>query len=558
MDRDDELARAIADFAARTASGGSWLRASASYVDAAELVEPGPMRDAYVLEAVECLLAAGDATGAGLVAAQFVDDSSGPRALLVRGRLARVGGRVEEAEELLTRARDSVAGEVKLQAKIDNQLAWVSVDRLRPVESAYRADIGALVAADLAGPSPVLAWNLALSGRATDARALFEVPDPSIDESDPAYAGLLLGRVVADLFSGALREARDRAARQVRIAAQFGRLPLQLYGLAMLSIAEHRLGLWSEAVTHAEQGAAIADASGPGNARTLLHLAAILPLAGRGRWEAAEAHEQEGAKAATNPFEEALAWMGSAVLAHARGWDGKVIEAVESLRAVSESGAIDEPGGPWPWQELQVDALIGMGRLDTADEVLRQFEGLTEARSSLAAIAVAARLRGCLEAARGCEQQALLAFARARDLGAQVAIPFDRARAHAECGAFLRRAGKRTAAVTELRAARECFERLGARPYIARCDRELAAAGLNPQRRRTGNSSELTPQERSVAERVAEGKSNRVVARELVVSVNTIEYHLKNIYAKLGISSRTQLTLRLGVATGAAQGSAAN
>ena len=171
---------------------------------------------------------------------------------------------------------------------------------------------------------------------------------------------------------------------------------------------------------------------------------------------------------------------------------------------------------------------------------------------------MAARLRGCLEAARGCDRQAQLAFARAKDVGAKVPIPFDWARTNAECGAFLRRAGKRSAAVAELTSARECFDRLGARPYVARCDKELAATGLTPQRRRVRSTEELTPQEKSVAELVAQGKTNRKVASELVLSVNTIEYHLKNIYSKLGISSRSQLTLRFGVQTASVNGTANN
>ena len=561
IDRDEELAEAIADYARRTGAGGSWLCASASYVDAADLVGPGPARDAYVLEAVECLLTAGDAVGAGLVSSQFVvgDGGGGPRALVVQGRLARIGGRAEEAEALLASARDlqqsEAPGDVTLALKIENELVHVAVDLLRPVESARRADaVIRLGGSTVGGPLPAVAWGLAIAGRSGDAVSVFEARAASIDESNPAFAGLLLGHVVADLFSGAVGEARDRADRQVRIAARSGRLPLRLDGLALQSLAEYRLGMWNDASSHADQGAAIADAAGLGSPRAMLHLAALLPLAGRGQWEAAETHEEKGAKAAANPFERALACMGTAVLAHARGWHGKVIDAVAALRAEGEEGAVDQPGGPWAWQELQVEAFIAMGRLEEAEEVLGAFEGLAEVRGNLAATATAARLRGCLDAAMGRERQAGLAFARAKDVGAQVPMPFDRARTHAECGAFLRRTGKRTAAVAELRAARECFERLGARPYVARCDRELAAAGLNPQRRRTGRAAELTPQERSVAELVAQGKSNRLVARELVVSVNTVEYHLKNIYNKLGISSRTQLTLRLGLPAGMAQG----
>ncbi len=557
---DENLAGEIGAFAARTAAGGSLLSAAALYVDAAELVPPGPGREAYVLEAVDCLLAAGDAAGAGLVGARLASGSDGPRGLIVRGRLALMAGRTVEAEELLTRALNTSASETtdgaSLRARIEVERASVSVHLLRPVESAARADAAQRAAAGVVGrPSPVLAWSLALAGRSSEALAWFDLPASGIDDSDPASAGLLLGRVVAELFSGSFREARDHAATQVRIAARFGHLRLRLCGLALLSLAEFRLGLWSDAATHADQGVALADAAGPGNPRVLLHLAALMPLAHRGQWEAADFHAEQGVRAAVSPFETALAGVGSAVVAHARGWHGKVIDAVASLRAVGESGAVDEPGGPWPWQELEIDALIGTGGFDEAGCALRQFERLAEVRSNRAATAVAARLRGRLEAARGRDEQAHLAFARAKEVGAALPMPFDQALTHAEHGAFLRRAGKRTAAVAELRAARDCFECLGARPYVARCDRELAAAGLTPQRRRNGGAAELTPQERSVAELVAQGKSNRVVARELVVSINTVEYHLKNIYAKLGISSRTQLTLLVGVPAEAAQGS---
>ena len=83
----------------------SALGASGSFVDAADLVPPGPDRDAYALEAVECLLAAGDPAGAGLVAARFVDGGTGSTALVGQAHVARVVGRMEDAEQLLIRAQ---------------------------------------------------------------------------------------------------------------------------------------------------------------------------------------------------------------------------------------------------------------------------------------------------------------------------------------------------------------------------------------------------------------------------------------------------------------------
>jgi DNA-binding CsgD family transcriptional regulator len=154
-------------------------------------------------------------------------------------------------------------------------------------------------------------------------------------------------------------------------------------------------------------------------------------------------------------------------------------------------------------------------------------------------------VRGNLEAARGETAAAEAAFLAGLDHAERITIPFDRARLEAAYGGFLRRLGKRTEAVAHLRAAQESFTQLGARPYLERCDRELAGCGLVRARRRDPDRTRLTPHELSVAKLVASGMNNRRVAVELIVSINTVEYHLKKIYIKLGIRSREQLAEEL-------------
>jgi DNA-binding CsgD family transcriptional regulator len=122
-------------------------------------------------------------------------------------------------------------------------------------------------------------------------------------------------------------------------------------------------------------------------------------------------------------------------------------------------------------------------------------------------------------------------------------MPFDRALLEAAYGRFLRRTGRRSAAVAHLEAARAGFADLGALPYLERCDHELAACGRTPAKRTVGPRATLTPQELAVARLVASGRTNRQAAAELVVSIKTIEYHLGNAYAKLGMTSRTQLAV---------------
>jgi len=245
-----------------------------------------------------------------------------------------------------------------------------------------------------------------------------------------------------------------------------------------------------------------------------------------------------------------------AALARARGHSEAVLRAVQPLRRFGPGRGVGEPGGYWPWQELSVDALIGLRRLDQAEKELGAFEALAAERGRASARCAAARLRGCLEAARGCRGQAGAAFNVALEQASKVPIPFERALVQASYGAFLRRLGKRAAAVGQLVAARDCFSRLGARPFLDRCERELAACGVAAHKGPRDARTPLTPQESAVVQLVLRGLTNRQVASGMVVSVNTVEYHLKNIYVKLGVGSRTQLMAQLGSASVARDGTA--
>ena len=120
-------------------------------------------------------------------------------------------------------------------------------------------------------------------------------------------------------------------------------------------------------------------------------------------------------------------------------------------------------------------------------------------------------------------------------------MPFQRALLELAYGQVLRRAGQRRAAAHQLQAARDRLAGLQARPYLERCERELAACGLAPAKRSDFDPSRLTAQESAVARLVALGMGNRQVASELFVSIKTVQFHLTHIYAKLGISTRAEL-----------------
>ena len=150
-------------------------------------------------------------------------------------------------------------------------------------------------------------------------------------------------------------------------------------------------------------------------------------------------------------------------------------------------------------------------------------------------------------------------FERALSLHAEADRAFDRARTALLYGEFLRRERRRIDARAQLRAALEVFEQLGAAAWAHRAHVELRASGESARKRDPSTIHELTPQELQIARFVAEGLSNKEVAAQLFLSPRTIEYHLRHVFTKLGITSRTQLArLPLGDAAPAAEPASAS
>jgi DNA-binding CsgD family transcriptional regulator len=134
------------------------------------------------------------------------------------------------------------------------------------------------------------------------------------------------------------------------------------------------------------------------------------------------------------------------------------------------------------------------------------------------------------------------AFADALALDDQRPVPFERARTLLAYGRRLHRARRRAEARDRLREALAGFERLGAAAWAVQARNELRAAG---GRHRAPGGHALTAQERRVAAAVARGASNREIAAELFLAPKTVEFHLGQLYRKLGAGSRAQLVAAL-------------
>ena len=129
---------------------------------------------------------------------------------------------------------------------------------------------------------------------------------------------------------------------------------------------------------------------------------------------------------------------------------------------------------------------------------------------------------------------------------AETGSSFEHGRTRLLYGELLRRLRRRTEARVHLRGALQTFESYGTPRWADRAQAELRATGETARRRDASTLGQLTPQELQIARLVGEGASNKEVAAQLFLSPRTVEYHLRKVFAKLGIASRAEL-MRQGV-----------
>jgi DNA-binding CsgD family transcriptional regulator len=193
-----------------------------------------------------------------------------------------------------------------------------------------------------------------------------------------------------------------------------------------------------------------------------------------------------------------------------------------------------------PAQRLELgdllEALIAVGELEEAEGVLTTWEERAASLDRAWALAILARGRGLLLAARGDLEGSLVSFERALAEHARSTDPFHHARTLLALGRTQRRAKKRADARTTLEDALARFERLGAPLWADQARAEIARIGG-----RAPSGDELTEAERRIAMLVAEGRTNREVAAALFLTVHSVETTLTRVYRKLEVRSRAEL-----------------
>jgi ATP/maltotriose-dependent transcriptional regulator MalT len=155
---------------------------------------------------------------------------------------------------------------------------------------------------------------------------------------------------------------------------------------------------------------------------------------------------------------------------------------------------------------------------------------------------VAARSEAQLLDGQPAEDRYLEAIERLRRTGVRTEL----ARARLLYGEWLRRAGRRVEARHQLRTAHYALTRMGMAAFAERARRELAATGETVRKRTDDTRHDLTAQELHIARLAIAGFTNPEIGSELFISPRTVEWHLRKVFAKLGISARGQLRNALG------------
>ncbi|WP_338118756.1 LuxR C-terminal-related transcriptional regulator [Streptomyces cyaneofuscatus] len=525
---------------------------SSALCRAAALTTGPPLRSARFAAAAEQAALAGDPDRARALLARTGaagEQSASPGlAPYVHGLLALRTGPAADAHAALIAAA-ALLGPYDPRRGLDALLgaaeaAWVAGDAPGYLEAMGRIDPAPY---DRAFASYRAGMCAVLAGRTEAGHALLRQCLDPVDAAAPAallragVAALVLGEVAAACRTGA------RALAAVRTEGSDALLPQALEHLAY---AELRAGLHAGARAHALEGLHAARRTGQANSSVHLHAVLALAASVEGPAEACAAH-CDAALAGAGPH--GLAQPATlATWARARA----DLAAGRSEEAAARLGPLVRPGprqGHFAARMLAVpcyvEAAVLAGRgAEEAGELhaaVAEFAGWTARTADPQAPAQLARCQALLAPAEEADARYAEALAHHDRAGGD----FERARTQLLYGQWLRRRRRTREARTPLRDALVAFQRCSARAWAERAAGELRAAGeQGPSVRPAtdGALSALTPQQQRIARCVAEGATNREVALRLSLSPRTVDHHLRNVFAALGIRSRTELARLLG------------
>jgi DNA-binding CsgD family transcriptional regulator len=207
-------------------------------------------------------------------------------------------------------------------------------------------------------------------------------------------------------------------------------------------------------------------------------------------------------------------------------------------RAAAERACADDAvaNSAWALAEL-IEAGIRTGDTDATVAAFDRLSERTRASGTDWALGILARSRALMSEGNVCEAH----FREAIERLERTRIRVELARARLLYGEWLRREQRRVDAREQLRAAHEMFTTMGAQGFAERARVELLATGETVRKRTVETRDELTAQETQIARLARDGRTNPEIGAQLYISPRTVEWHLKNVFTKLGIRSRREL-----------------
>ncbi|WP_028651029.1 ATP-binding protein [Nocardioides halotolerans] len=537
---DEEVVTALVQAAERAQARGGHEAAAAAWHRAAELTLDPAARAERLHHAAVSSWSAGRALETDRIVRAALVDADDPvlrvELLVLQGQVEWNTGSLDDGYRIVCRAAAAAAAYDVERARVLAVLASALASfGARAGDAPDPATITpAPTAAD--GPEQVVAAALIEGFTAvsrddwsTAARALRRAWDTPLGPGAPPL--LRSNLAIATLHLGDDERAIDLHDLQLQQARDAGAITMIEHALTRGAVFRIATGAWSEATTAAQEALLLDRNLGLDELVTfpLAELALVAALRGEGR--APQVFEELEAALAERPPRGAITGIVSG-LTH---WAAARQPDVPPATALHHLEQIDLPVARWLSALDRVETAVRADRRDLAEAWLAELHAFAEGTDMAWAWAVVHHGRAVL--GDDVEHNLL----RALEWHERSPRRPARARTQLALGEHLRRTRRRTDARPPLRAALDAFEELGATSWAERARQELRASGETARRGDRLVPTGLTAQESQIAGLVRQGLSNKDVAARLYISPRTVDFHLRNVFSKLEITSRTEL-----------------
>jgi len=546
-DADEDVAAELERSAGRAQARGGLAAAAAFLERSAVLTIDLGRRASRALAAAQAAYQAGAPDEAFELLARAEagppDELLHGRASLLRGQMAFASGHSADASTVLlatARRFEQVDPQLARETYLDALAAATFVGRLAKL--AGLPEIAAAARAAPAAPRAPRAPDMLLDGLAILLTDGYQAGAPALRRAVSAFRrGDVAPEDELRWFFVACHSAHDLwdddgwnefSARYLQLARNVGALGVLPIALAQRVGLHLHAGEFAAAAALVEETAAITEATG--NDLPAYSAMALAGWRGR-RAEAIELIETIKRRAVVRDegMGLSIAQYTSAVLHNGLGRYG------DALAAADQASAYPQELGFANWGLVELaEAAARSGDTRRATDAVERLARTTQPCATPGARGIEARSRALVSEGHDAEllyQEAIDQLGRCRGV---VAL----ARAHLVYGEWLRRENRRIDARDQLRTAHQVLVSAGAEAFAERARRELVATGETVRRRsQDADAHELTPQEAHIARLARDGRSNAEIGAELFLSVRTVEWHLRKVFGKLGISSRRAL-----------------